>query len=79
MEDEDMLQYQLQRENYWTETQRDAYPYSLNEKPKFMNKDIPKQCMENVLLKLEPIKNKYTLFNHKLYLRINTNFLINSQ
>ena len=36
-----MLQYRLQREDYWIKTLRTIYPYGLNERTKFMNRDSP--------------------------------------
>ena len=36
-----MREYRLQREDYWMKTLRTVYPYGLNERTKFMNKDIP--------------------------------------
>ena len=35
-----MLEHQLQREDYCMKTLRTVYPYVLNERTKFMNKDI---------------------------------------
>ena len=34
-----MMEYQLQSEGYWTKTLCTVYPYGLNERTKFMNKD----------------------------------------
>ena len=39
--DLEMLEYRLQREDYWIETLRTNYPYGLNERTKSMNKDLP--------------------------------------
>ena len=36
-----MLEYRLQREDYWMKRLRTVYPYGLNERTKFMNKDSP--------------------------------------
>jgi hypothetical protein len=36
-----MLEYRLQREDHWMKTLRTVYPYGLNERTKFMNKDLP--------------------------------------
>ena len=36
-----MLEYCLQREDYWMKTLHIIYPYGLNEKTKFKNKNIP--------------------------------------
>ena len=36
-----MLEYRLQREDYWMKTLRTVYPYGLNERTKFMNKGTP--------------------------------------
>ena len=85
MKDEDMLENQLQREDYWADTLHNICPYCLNEKTKSMHKDLPlarlfavlPQYMKNFSLKQEPMKNKYILFNHKLCLVIYTNFPIN--
>ena len=35
-----MLEYRFQCEDYWMKTLRTVYPYGLNERTKFMNKDI---------------------------------------
>ena len=37
-----MKMYRLQREDYWMKTLRTVYPYGLNEKTKFMNKNSHK-------------------------------------
>jgi len=39
--DSKMREYRLEREDHWIKTLRTVYPYGLNEKTKFMNKDIP--------------------------------------
>ena len=39
--DSTMLEYRLQREDHWMKTLRTIYPYGLNERTKFMNKDFP--------------------------------------
>ena len=39
--DQAMLEFRLQREDYWMKTLRTVYPYGLNERTKFMNKDSP--------------------------------------
>ena len=36
--DNNMFQYQLQRQDYWMKTLRTPYPYRLNERANFMNK-----------------------------------------
>ena len=36
-----MLEYRLQPEDYWMKTLRAIYPYGLNKKTKFMNRDSP--------------------------------------
>ena len=38
-----MKMYRLQREDYWIKTLRTVYPYGLNEKTKFMNKNSHKR------------------------------------
>ena len=38
-----MNMYRLQREEYWMKTLRTVYPYGLNEKTKFMNKNSHKR------------------------------------
>ena len=39
--DLEMLEYRLQREDYWIKLLRTSYPYGLNERTKSMNKDLP--------------------------------------
>ena len=39
--DLEMLEYRLQREDYWIKTLRTSYPYGLNERTRSMNKNIP--------------------------------------
>ena len=39
--DNAMMEYRLQREDYWTKTLRTVHPYGLNARTKFMNKDNP--------------------------------------
>ena len=34
-----MLEYRIQREDYWMKTLRTVYPDSLNERTKFMSED----------------------------------------
>ena len=41
IKDNIMFQYRLQREDYWMKTLRTVYPYGLNKRTKFMNKDSP--------------------------------------
>ena len=36
-----MLEYRLQREDYWMKTLLTVYPDGLNERSKLMNKDSP--------------------------------------
>ena len=41
IKDNAMLEYRLHREDYWMKTPRTVYPFGLNERTKFMNKDSP--------------------------------------
>ena len=51
-----MKMYRLQHEDYWMKTLRTVYPYSLNQKTKFMNEDsrkrilFPRHTVVNALL-----------------------------
>ena len=36
-----MLEYRIQHGNYWMKTICTVYPYALNDRTKFMNKDSP--------------------------------------
>ena len=41
IKDNPMLKYRLQCEDYWMKTLRTVYIYSLNERTKFINKNVP--------------------------------------
>ena len=52
IKDNDMLEYQLQHEDYLMKTFCTVYPYGLNEKTKFINKGRP-------IEKLSPLLPRY--------------------